>query len=156
MTWKRRHRLRTFLKSSLWPFPLACMILALPVARLVLWIDRLTGSTAGISADAARTVAGTLAAAVLSFIVFVFSVLLVALQLASAQLTPRVIARMFRDPVAKLALGVFVFTFTYTLVVMARLEDPVPFWSVMLCGYGSLACVGVFVFMIDFPVSNGT
>jgi len=73
----------------------------------------------------------------------------VAVQLASAQFSPRVIARMFRDPFTKIALGVFVFHYTYTLAVLARMEHPISWLTGIVCGYGSLACVAVFLFLID-------
>src|SRR5262249_24454171 len=79
----------------------------------------------------------------------VFSVLLVAVQIASAQLTPRVIALVLRDPLTKFALTVFVFTYTYSLVVLVRVEEPVPWLSPRVCAYSSLASVGVFLFLID-------
>ena len=56
---------------------------------------------------------------------------------------------MFRDPFTKVALGVFVFVYTYSLVFLLRLTQPVPMVSGLLCGYGSLVCVAVFLFLID-------
>jgi uncharacterized membrane protein len=56
---------------------------------------------------------------------------------------------MYRDPFTKIALGVFVFTYTFSLVSLARLEDPVPFLTGAFCGYGTLVCVAVFLFLID-------
>jgi uncharacterized membrane protein len=149
MTWKQRHALRAFLKSSLWPIPIVCMFAAVLVARVTLWADRRLDWTLNISADGARTVGSTLAGALLAFIVFIFSFLLVAVQLASAQFSPRVIARVFKDPYTKYALGVFVFTYTYSLVFLSRLEEPVPFLSGLLCGYGTLACLAGFLLLID-------
>jgi len=70
-------------------------------------------------------------------------------QLASAQFSPRVIARMFRAPYLKAALAVFLFTYTYSLVVISRLEEPVPLVSGLLCGYGTVACLAFFVLLID-------
>jgi uncharacterized membrane protein len=137
------------LRSSLWPIPLGSIVIAPIVAHLVLALDRELGWTLNISADAARTIGTFLLGSVLSFVVFVFTVLLVAVQLASAQFSPRVIARMFRDPFTKVALGVFVFVYTYSLVVLLRLSEPVPLISGIFCGYGSLACVAVFLFLID-------
>src|SRR5262245_27364726 len=101
MSWRRRHALRMFLGSSLWPIPIACMIAAIGVANLTLWLDRMTGWTLNVSAESARTVGSTLAGSLLAFIVFIFSFLLVAVQLASAQFSPRVIARVFKDPFTK-------------------------------------------------------
>ena len=149
MTWKQRHRLRTFLRSSLWPMPMAGIFAAVALARLSLWIDRHNGWTLDISIDGARAVAGTLTGALLTFVVFVFSVLLVAVQLASVQLTPRVIARVFQDRFTKFAVGVFLFTFTFSLGVMGRLEAPVPLISGIVSAYGSLVCLALFLLLID-------
>ena len=74
------------------------MVAAVPLAHLVLWIDRLTGWTLTVSVDGARSIASAPTATLLTFIVFIITVLLVAVQLASAQLTPRIIARVFKDP----------------------------------------------------------
>lgn len=149
MSWKRRHDLRVFLRSSLWPIPLACMVAAVGVAHLTLWIDRRTGWTLNVSADSARTVAATLAGSLLAFIVYIFTFLLVAVQLASAQFSPRVIARVFKDTYTKAALAVFVFTYTYSLVCLSRLDEPVGLVSGILCGYGTLACLALFLLLID-------
>ena len=149
MTWQRKNALRRFFRSTLWPIPLAFMVLAPGVAHLTFWIDRQTGWTLDIDLDAARAFISTLEGSLLAFIVFLFSFLLVAVQLASAQFSPRVIARMFRDPVARLALGVFVFDYTYSLVVLSRLEHPVPMLTGIITGYGTLVCLAFFVILID-------
>jgi len=62
----------------------------------------------------------------LTFIVFVFSIMLVTVQLASAQLTPRIIASFFRSRILRISLTVFVFAFAYTLAALSRIEDSVP------------------------------
>jgi uncharacterized membrane protein len=149
MTWKRQHALRAFFRSSLWPIPLACMVGAVTFAYLTLWMDRQIGWTLNVSADAARTVGSTLAGSLLAFIVFIFSFLLVAVQLASAQFSPRVIVRVFRDPYTKTALSVFVFAYSYSLVVLSRLDQTVHLVSGLLCGYGTLACLALFLLLID-------
>ncbi len=85
----------------------------------------------------------------LTFIVFVFSILLLAVQLASAQLTPRIIATFFRNRVLKLSLAVFVFVFTFDLALLLRIDESVPQLSVWVAGYSSVASIGVFLYMID-------
>ena len=102
-----------------------------------------------MTADGARAVLAALASSMLTFIVFVFSILLVAVQLASAQLTPRIIASVYRNPVLKFALTIFVFAFIYTLAALSRIEDPVPQISMWVAAFSSVACIGVFLFMID-------
>jgi uncharacterized membrane protein len=72
------------------------------------------------TSDGARALAGIISAAMLSFVVFFFSVLLLTVQLASSTLSPRIISRPFRSRSLKLSLGLFVFTFVYSMAVVAR------------------------------------
>lgn len=99
--------------------------------------------------ETARTVLGTMASSMFTFIVFVSSALLVAVQLASAQLTPRIIAFMSKDPVMKFSLTVFVFTFTLSLAVLVRIKTSVPMLTAELAAYSCLASLGVFLYLID-------
>ena len=62
----------------------------------------------------------------LTFLVFVLSTTLIVVQLASGQLTPRIIALVLTTPGVKFALGTLTFTYTYTLAVLARVEQRVP------------------------------
>ena len=69
-----------------------------------------------------------------------------AVQLASAQLTPRIIAIVFRDPGTKFSLTVFVFTFTFSLAVLVRINTSVPLLTARLAAYGCVASLGVFLY----------
>jgi len=149
MTWLRRHQLGSFLKNSVWFPPLVGMVAALLVHALGRYVDALLGLNAIVGVDGARAVLAALASSMLTFIVFVFSVLLLAVQLASAQLTPRIIATFFRNRVLKLSLTIFVFAFTYTLGVLLRIEESVPQISFLTAVYSSLASIGVFLYLID-------
>jgi uncharacterized membrane protein len=84
-----------------------------------------------------------------TFIVFICSSLLLVVQLASAQLTPRVIGTMFRDTVVKVALAVFVFAFTFSLSAMVRIGSTVPLLVSQVAAYGCVASIGVFLYLID-------
>ena len=76
-----------------------------------------------------------------------FSILLVAVQFASAQLTPRILKTGLTDPFTKFALGVFSGTAVYGLIVMSRVTDDfVPQTAMALC-------VGLLLLtMLMFPV----
>jgi uncharacterized membrane protein len=149
MWWLLRHRVQSFLRSSLWFYPLLGMAAALLAAVAVRAVDRWTGWTLPLNIDGVRALAGTLASALLTFIVFVFSVLLVAVQLASAQQTPRVIALVLQDRRTRASLTVFVFTYTYALSFLVRVDEPVPWLSTVLCEFSSLACIAAFLVLID-------
>jgi len=149
MSWIRRYRTRSFLRNSLWFPPLLGMVGALVLFRMVRWADMSLGWEVSMGVEGARALLSTLASAMFTFIVFVFSILLLSVQLASAQLTPRIIAFFYRNPVLKFSLSVFVFTFTFSLAVIFRTENsvlPIAFW---LAVWNSLACIGIFLYMID-------
>jgi uncharacterized membrane protein len=84
-----------------------------------------------------------------TFIVFVSSALLVSVQLASSQLTPRIIAIVFRDPVTRFSLTIFVFTFTFSLATLVRITSFVPLFTSQVAAYSCLASLVVFLYLID-------
>jgi uncharacterized membrane protein len=149
MTWLQRHRVRHYVGDSIWILPVLGMVAALGAVRLLNWVDAAMGWRSGFHPEAARTVLGTLSSSMFTLIVFVSSALLVAVQLASAQLTPRVIAIVFKDPVTKFSLAAFVFAFTFTLAALVRIEDFVPLVTSDVAAYGCVASLGVFLFLID-------
>ena len=149
MTWLQRYRLRNFLRNSAWLPPLVGLLAALATNRLMWWADRLLGWHARVGVEGSRIVLTALASSMLTFIVFVFSILLLAVQLASAQLTPRIIATFFRNRILKVSLAIFVFVFTFDLALLVRIDESVPRLSVWLAMYSSVAAIGVFLYMID-------
>jgi uncharacterized membrane protein len=149
MTWLQRYRTWHYVRHSIWVPPVLGMVASLVLVVVLHEVELALGWEAGIDPDTARTVLPTLVSTMFTFIVFVSSALLVAVQLASAQLTPRIIALVFRDPVTKFSLTVFVFTFTFALAALVRVKSSVPLLTVYLAGYGSLASLGVFLYLID-------
>jgi uncharacterized membrane protein len=150
MTWLRRYRVRHYVENSLWIFPLVGIVVALASARFLHWIELAFGWESDLNPDTARAVLGTMASSMFTFIVFVCSALLVAVQLASAQLTPRIIAIVFKNPVTRFSLTVFVFTFAFTLAVLVRSDNSVYILTAAIAAYSSLACLGVFLYLMDF------
>jgi uncharacterized membrane protein len=149
MTWLQRYELRTFLRTSVWLPPLLGMVLGLCVRPVIQEIDAALGMTSDVGPDGARAVLGTLVAALLTFIVFVFSIMLLTVQIASAQLTPRIIATVYRNRVLRVGLTLFVFSFTYSLAAMSRIEDRVPLVTVWVAVYSSIASIAMFLYLID-------
>jgi uncharacterized membrane protein len=66
-----------------------------------------------------------------------------------AQLSPRIIGIVFRDPVTKFSLTVFVFTFTFTLASFVRIRSSVPPLTAQAAAYGCLLNLAIFLYMID-------
>ena len=149
MTWLQRYRIRSFVRNSVWFLPLLGLVAALLLNPLVHRLDAALGWKASVDVDSARAVLGSLTSSLLTFIVFVFSILLVAVQLASAQLSPRIIATVYRSPVLRLSLTLFVFAFTFSLAALARIGDAVPQVAVWIAVGSSVASIAAFLYMLD-------
>lgn len=149
MTWLQRYRFRHYLLNAIWVWPVVTMGMALIAVRLLHWLEESMGWESQVNPEAARTLLGALAGAMFTFIVFVCSSLLLVVQLASAQLTPRVIGTMFRDRVVKFTLAVFVFSFTFALAAMTRIGATVPLLVTQVAAYGCVVSIGVFLYLID-------
>ncbi len=110
------------IKSSIWFTPAFTILMFVAGAILVAWLDRTVVSQwdgitlYGGRADGARALLSTVAASMLSLAVLVFTVTLIVLQLASAQLGPRVLALFLSDRWTQVAMGVFLGTFGYALM----------------------------------------
>lgn len=149
MTWLQRYRLRHYLDSSIWVFPVLSTLAAIVAVRALHWIEAGRGWVSPFEPETARAVLGTMASALFTAIVFVCSALLVAVQLASAQLTPRVIGIVFRDPVPKASLTLLAFTFTFTLAAFLRIDSEVPLLTTHIAAYDCLVSLGVFFYLLD-------
>ncbi|MCE9567854.1 MAG: DUF2254 domain-containing protein [Planctomycetes bacterium] len=145
MNWEQRYRLRRTARTSLVLCAVLSLLAAMVCAPAVRWLDQETGvKFFQYSPDGARAVLSTLAGSMLTFIVFVLSAALIVVQLASGQLTPRVIAVVLAKPGIKVALGTLTFTYTYTLSALGRVEGRVPDLHVSVAVLLNLACVVVF------------
>jgi uncharacterized membrane protein len=151
VTWLRRHRARHLLGSSLWITPVICMAGALVAAPVVRRLDELTRWTVfGFGAEGARTLMAALVTTAFTCIVFVFTIVLVAVQIASAQLTPRIIARAFENRATRACLGLFAFTLVYGLAVMSRIDAMVPQASLALAIVLNMATLGTFLYLVNY------
>ncbi|WNI28058.1 DUF2254 domain-containing protein [Streptomyces sp. ITFR-6] len=74
-------------------------------------------------ADDTKQIVITVSSAMMTFIGVVFSISLVAVQMASGQLTPRVVRIFVRSRISKLTLSVFLATFVFSLLVLSSYES---------------------------------
>lgn len=149
MTWLQRYRVRHFVRNSIWLLPVAGMTVGILVVRLLHLFESARGWESQFQPEGARAVLGTLAASIFTLVVFVSSALLVVLQLASAQLSPRIIGIVFRNPVAKLSITALVVTFTVTIATLARIDATVPLLTTELATYSCVFSLGLFLYLID-------
>ena len=149
MSWIQRYKLRQFLRNSIWILPVLGMLAAMLLLHLLHRVEVRAGWEVGLDPAATLAVLGALAGSMLTFIVFLSSSLLLVMQLASAQLSPRIIGVIFRDPVTRFTLTLFTFTFTFTLAVLLRIHATVPAFTTYLSACLCLLSVGFFLFLVD-------
>ena len=120
----RRARLAERLSSNFWMIPAVLLAVGAAVAVLTVQAARLgvphvlLGGPPVTPGEAAG-VLGIVASATLTFLGVVFTLTLVALQLASSQLSPRVLRMFVRSGVTKLAFGILLATFSYAVAFLA-------------------------------------
>lgn len=158
----RLQAVRERLRLSLWFLPAIFALAAVCSAFLLVAVDKRledTGSlffTFGRTAEGARAVLSTIAQSMLTFTGLVFTITMLVLQLASSQLSPRVMRTFLRDRTNQVVLGLFVATFVFTLLVLREVRTPidgdggfVPAISIWVAFALLLASVGAFIYYID-------
>jgi uncharacterized membrane protein len=149
MTWHQRYQLQHFFRTSFWFFPVCGVVAALVLLPLMRWLDEETGWIwFNFTADGAKAVLGGLNASMLTFMVFVLSSMLLVVQLASAQMTPRVIAIAFSAPIPKLCAAVFTFSYVFSLGVLGRMDARVDQLGVALSVMGTVASLCLFFWFV--------
>lgn len=151
--------LREHLRDTFWFAPTVALVLVCVLWTLADEIDaqiveslRRQGdyedirSLMGIAEDA-KTIITTISAAMMTFIGVVFSISLVAVQMAAGNFTPRIVRIFIRSRISKLTFAVFLATFLLSLLVLTSYEteaDPRDVTAVPLVQSGlTIAMVGL-------------
>jgi len=155
------HWRREVLRTSLWFVPAIEVAAAIVLFIGTLLADRanyrgdfaIPGWVISGSADAAREILTAFAAAIITVVGVVFSIILVTLTLASTQFGPRMLRNFIRDRGTQLTLGTFVATFVYSVLVLASIGtgshgDFVPHISVTVTLGLMVADLGVLIYFI--------
>lgn len=162
MDWNRWYSLKSYVKSSLWIVPVFAVVTGVVVKRLSEGLSGwmvsqrfydLTTGFMGLTAEAAYSSLDRIFTLALSCLVFTFGSMLVAIQVASGQYTPRIIATtLLRDNVIRWIVGIFVFTLMWVHRTMAELgtEPEVPQFQVALGMFFGGLCLIAFIVLIDY------
>ena len=159
MWWQR-------VRDSLWFVPglmtIGAAILAIALVRLdAEYLGSKLAADAwwlfGGSPDGARGLLTTVAGSVITVAGVVFSITIVALQLASTQYTPRVLQNFMSDRGNQVVLGVFIGTFAYTLLVLRTVRSAddagdgafVPYAAVTVAILLVLASMAFLIYYLD-------
>lgn len=170
----RRVRIAERLRNSLMAVPLVGMLAGWLLARLLAgrdlhdsireqvdaWYSTVTGSEdtwIWFSAATFQTVTGTVATAMLTFIGVVFSLTILGLQVASSQLSPRIMRTFVRSNVVTATLAVFMATFVYAITTLSAIQpgtDSVDPFEPFVAYYVLLVLVGATLVMFIGYVSH--
>jgi uncharacterized membrane protein len=109
------------------------------------------------TADAARTILTSIAAAIITVVGVVFSITILALQLASTQFGPRMLRNFIRDVGTQCTLGVFVGTFVFSVLAIGAIGQPantVPHVCVTVALALMLVDLGVLIYFIHHVATS--
>src|SRR4030095_9342604 len=105
MKWRTRYRFQLYFRNSIWNLPVFSIFAGLITVAVVNQIDVTLGWQLKMGPETARTFSGTVAASMFTLGVVASSAVLVAVQLGSAQLTPRIILLVYRSRLRKLCVS---------------------------------------------------
>lgn len=149
--WTGCYRTVSYLSSALWTIPFLSIVIVLAIAPAVRTLDGQLGwQISGLGVAGAQALYQTVITLTLSFLVFTFGSLLVALQVASGQLTPRIIATtLLRDNVLRYTVGLFVFSLIFAVIALDRLDTTVHEIVTLLTAALGITSIAAFLFLID-------
>ncbi|HUF12684.1 MAG TPA: DUF2254 domain-containing protein [Longimicrobiales bacterium] len=151
-------------RQGLWFLPSVIVLASAGLAAAMIEIDALlyrrdlepTSIIFGGSAEGARGVLSAIAGGLITVTGVVFSITIVALQLASTQFTPRVLQNFMGDRGNQIVLGVFLGTFTYTLLILRTIRSAaegylpfVPGASVTVAVVLTLISMGLLIYYLQ-------
>ena len=160
MRWNRLYVLKSYIRGALWVVPFFAVLAYLVFARVAEALNRwlvLSGRINETTAFHALTVAGarplleTVITLNMSFIVFTFGSLLIAIQVAGGQYTPRIIATtLLRDNAIRFSVGCFVLTLLFALRVLSTMDGVIVHqFNIFLVTTLGLTSIVVFLYLID-------
>jgi uncharacterized membrane protein len=152
MNWNLRYTIRSYVRSTIWIVPVIALALEQATWRIAHAYQFDFGYIPGFVLGGAATIAAADYAITMmtAFIVFTFGSLLVAIQIASGQLTPRIIATtLLRDNVIRCTVGLFIYALLLAVAVKVR-EETMPNFLESLMGILAIVGMVAFLFLIDY------
>ncbi|MFD4421073.1 DUF2254 domain-containing protein [Agromyces sp. NPDC058484] len=117
--------------TSLWLIPVVCVLVGIVISFSTIAIDRasdykLVSPNLIGDPEAALEILTTVATSMVNLTVLVLTIVLVVVQLAMGQFSPRIVQRLLRDRPSQFAIGLFVATFVHTLLTIREVKLPSP------------------------------
>ena len=122
LLWLRK--LAVSVGSSLWFLPVMCVLAGAAISFGTIALDRASDYQAipqvmRRTAHSANAMPSTIAVSMVSLAALVLTMLMVVVQLAMGQFSPRIV-QFLRDKPSQLAIGLFVATFVHAVLTIAR------------------------------------
>ena len=149
-------------QQSFWVLPALAIVVAIGCGLLVPISDRHVSLPDALAVsgdeDTARAVLGTIVTVSVSVAGVSFSIIAVALVLASQQLSPRVLRSFQRQPLNQAVLAMLLGTATYALFVLGSISDergrPVPELAVTIAMVLAVISIALFVVFLHHAVRS--
>ena len=123
----KKFRALHWLQTSWWFWPLVCIGAGIALSLISVAVDRafdgaliprsLTGSP-----ETALEILSTVAGSMVSLTALVLTVVLVVVQLAMGQFSPRIVASILQDKPSQFAIGIFVGTFAHAMLSLSQVD----------------------------------
>lgn len=151
------------IKSSYWFIPTVMLIVTIGLSLLSIELDtRVDKKYLGIfgwifsnQADGARQVLSTIAGTMMTVAGVTFSMTLISISFAGAQIGPRILSNFMNDRGSQITLGTFVSTFVFCLLVLRTVNGQseggaefIPHISVLIAIIFALLSLGVLIYFI--------
>lgn len=127
------------LRISMWPIPVLCVLVGVAISFATVAVD--TGSLVSVEfiggPEAALAILGAIAASMVTLTGIVLTIVLVVVQLAMGQFSPRIVRAILHDRPSQFAIGIFVASFAHAMLAMREIASteegaPVPGLSIVV------------------------
>ncbi|MCB0358296.1 MAG: DUF2254 domain-containing protein [Bdellovibrionales bacterium] len=142
-------------RESYWFLPSVMLVGGIVAAIVFLQIDAAYSESFDnwfwlyrASPDAARALLGAVISSMVTISGVSFSIIVVALTLASSQFGSRLLRNFTSDLVSQMVLGIFLATFAYSLLILQSIKEQVPPFSVTVALVLAIAAVLGFIYFI--------
>jgi uncharacterized membrane protein len=147
------------IRTSYWFFPSLMAAVSIMLSQVTIEMDRAgllaeIGLIWGGSPDGARAVLETVASSMITVAGVTFSIVIVALSVATSQFGSRLLRNFMADTSNQIVLGAFISTYLYCLLVLRTVrggdngDEFVPFVSVTLALVFAIRTLGVLIYFI--------
>jgi uncharacterized membrane protein len=124
-------RLWHTLRTALWPIPILCVLAGVAISFATVTLD--SGTLVSVDfvggPDAALAILGAIAASMITLTGLVLTIVLVVVQLAMGQFSPRIVRTILYDRPSQFAIGIFAAAFAHSMLAMRKIastEDGAP------------------------------